>query len=305
VKRIHLHVGLHKTGTSYIQSLCAANKNYLERNSYSYVDILYNDYSKNHYFFADAIGKTDYDLKSLNNRLKAVEFDNLIISAENFSEPNNLLGLVDCFEGFDVHPIIYLRRNDLINESAYCELVRNHGLSEHIFSYRYAAISFLDQIYKWGGIFGFDSLRVRSYHSASDDIGYDFFETIGINNPVGYHQIPRVNITAGKVDVYVRYFVNRHLSHFSPCEKNLIHQDLISKIPSGLFYGKYFMSPHSRKFLYDAQYIREHEILSKLFFCNKPLWDDDFSDEWADIYSCAVLNEFLCDALRVVHTHKF
>lgn len=131
--KLFLHVGYPKTGTSAIQSFLAKNDEDLKKIGYLYPQT--GRLGDAHYGFSSAFGlgrhsaadpkTTPQKIRtSLDEELAKSKCTNLVISSENLILCKNPKIFADAFEGFEIHPVVYLRRHDDWFESAYNQSVR-------------------------------------------------------------------------------------------------------------------------------------------------------------------------------------
>lgn len=126
-KKIYLHIGPHKTGTSYIQKFLLDNSSSLKKNGFIYPNSsdLSGDGHHN-------IAKYQFIKNELEDYLKSIEENNssLILSAENFSRLNNkqLQNFNEILRKFssDIEVIMYVRNPSSVLRSIWCESIK-HG----------------------------------------------------------------------------------------------------------------------------------------------------------------------------------
>lgn len=119
-----IHAGVHRTGTSYLQSVLDINRKNLRQ-----LGILYPkfDRSPNHNCFAKDINeKKDNIMEWVNLILNEMgsDTDTVIISAENLCESQSYDWLLAMQMFFDVELVIYLRRQDSWLESWYNQNIK-------------------------------------------------------------------------------------------------------------------------------------------------------------------------------------
>ena len=132
---LDLHIGLHKTGTTSLQSFFAANDK-----SFKQFSIVYPRAGRKknkHNLLAWSLRSVD-DLSRLLAALheECSGFEHALVSCEEFSHAFLDAAVLEQFcrlarENFHVRVIIYLRRQDQLKESIYAEVVRALVLREH------------------------------------------------------------------------------------------------------------------------------------------------------------------------------
>lgn len=150
-RKVFIHFGPPKTGSSIIQSALSHNKEKLHSVGYSYIDCEDYWYSgASTYFYAIFYGETpsenDYAQakKSFQDQIEKLPSDhNLIISHENFIGSSDLTKFKTLYPhhrktflaikrlfgelGFEVYPIFYIKSQDKFFESCYAESINAFG----------------------------------------------------------------------------------------------------------------------------------------------------------------------------------
>lgn len=132
-RRLYLHIGMHKTGSTSIQYFLHANRALLHRQGVDYPEEQRYGYAHHplawlclpHARFMDPL-KDKYatreawvnDLNAFRDRLKASRYDRIILSSETFADTDPAK-VAEYFRDFDTRIIVYLRRQDLYLESSY------------------------------------------------------------------------------------------------------------------------------------------------------------------------------------------
>lgn len=74
-----MHVGLHKTATSYLQKFLSKNQKNLQLRSFDYIDEWKSEEQENHHRFAKEFKENKVDYVRIRSCLDRIDFDNLII----------------------------------------------------------------------------------------------------------------------------------------------------------------------------------------------------------------------------------
>ena len=244
-KKLIIHIGTHKTGTTSIQSFLYKQRNFLQKNGVFYSSLVSSNINAGHHFVCQAINHNQITLKNqtknspkvkkLLNQINSSECKVAIISSELFSILCPEL-VKETFAEFDCHIICILRRQDDFVESMYRELKKSSYLSgnendfiEHlakeqellffsdgsrnlkgILPFYYDC--FLD---KWKQVFGFDKISVYPY---DDPIGNGDSLQVFLN-AVGLAQLQFPNIDIQKINssfqseiIQIRDVIDRQLS---------------------------------------------------------------------------------------------
>ncbi|MBK1645834.1 hypothetical protein CKO25_14460 [Thiocapsa imhoffii] len=203
-RRLFIHIGLPKTGTSYIQSLLSAYRLQLLRQKILYPETGME--TGNHKAlalpFLSESRKRRPDVQpwltaglamlwfQLRDEIQQTNADQVILSSEYFFEAHAIRLLRWICDRLDVEAmvIVYLRRQDRLLESGYNQAIKAGletdkavlGLT-YVPEYDYEHL--LD---RWADAFGSTSLLVRTYEEASSGPGLlqDFLSLVGAEIPM-------------------------------------------------------------------------------------------------------------------------
>jgi hypothetical protein len=198
MKIVYLHIGIHKTGTTFLQNVLSENRDKLIKNGYYYpVSAIPNSSFPGHHFLPRALSqnidkfdkistkKTNFQTwEKLLEEINDHKISNkIIISAEDFCllSSDEILKLQEYFSGFSVKIIVYLRRQDEFLLSLYSELVKK-GYYKSIevafneYSDRFNYFKLLD---RWKSVFGKENLRIGIYQKGHCLLS-DFFKKIDL-----------------------------------------------------------------------------------------------------------------------------
>lgn len=199
-KKIYLHIGTPKTGTSSLQKYLYNNRNELIKQRVLYSDDVV-EYRHQHLVTAmlndDWLGFIDF-FKSLVRKTKNIEsIQTLIISSEgfynhtpDFSEASKLFWQV-ISEILDLKVVVYLRRQEDFIESYYRQCVINPKNTRFVYGQQLVIEEFIEtdrikavldyetNLDAWSTIVGNNNLIVRSY---TEDVNTDFLELLKINS---------------------------------------------------------------------------------------------------------------------------
>ena len=182
MKRIYLHVGLPKTGTSYLQNWLNGNRSLL-RNKNIWIP------SKPLYphrvaveFITNSVRAARSDVVSIKHisyeearrdladALASSEYESGIISSEYFfeCEPGNLDPLRAELSNLEVIIVLFLRRQDRIIESGFNQEVKAMRQKASLSRPRYfERLDWLRLYKKWSDGFGRDKIRLVNYDEVS------------------------------------------------------------------------------------------------------------------------------------------
>ncbi len=225
MKRIILHIGSPKTGTSIIQSHLAQNREVLRDNGFLYpITIssnpkLYRTYESSHllmYSLAEWEPFTEFSPEAFFDRATATAsahgIETMLLSAENTywlpkqitarekpSEEEYWQGkseyverIAKAFKGYEVQIVVYLRRQDRWIESWYNQQIKNgNHLPLEMLSFvehHHYLLDYARMLDTWAEHFGQENVTVRAYEKAQLPNGLfaDFAEAAGLGDPEQY-----------------------------------------------------------------------------------------------------------------------
>lgn len=180
-KRLFIHIGSHKTATTYLQSLFHNNRDLLLKNNLLYpaTGIAHEAHHELAWSLRDKQqDSTDLLLmprwQALVEEIEGAAADTALISSEDFEwnafKPDWLRPL---HQHFDLHVIFFLRQPDLYVESYYNQLVKDFDTRESRTLERYLAeepLFFLQSeriLNRWAELVGDDKMHVRLFEEAS------------------------------------------------------------------------------------------------------------------------------------------
>ena len=191
-KTIYLHIGTHKTATTWLQNIFINNIDVLHNN-----DLYYPTLAGKHHRLA-ALATTCSRRKSqlaneehwvkLKNEICDCKQSNILISSENF-EFNVAPGQIREYLGndFSFKIIVYLRRQDDYIESFYQQQirdfkpVRSESIEDYIKENNYRYLDYEKLLGLWEGAFGRESMVVRIFDPKrllDSSIDADFFSIL-------------------------------------------------------------------------------------------------------------------------------
>ncbi len=181
-KRLILHIGRQKTGTTAIQSHLAFWRSELEEQGFWYPESPGGQIAHHDLAIAVEAGEIETSRWSevLGGRGGAPECETTILSSEAFQRvpPTNVAAVLD---GVSPQVVVYLREHYRGAQSSYCQAVhaRTVTFSFDVFLRRQkrTLASFLED---WTSTFGTEAVVARTYPPASGDIRTDFAEVAGL-----------------------------------------------------------------------------------------------------------------------------
>jgi hypothetical protein len=209
MKRLYLHIGYPKTGTTGLQRFLSLNSDRLLEKGILYPKagkLFHQDtkrYSDAHYAITFALGMGHFDKalvfdssaaqrESLLAEAEAEKCDSVVISSEYFITTRQTNVVRSFFENFDVKIVVYLRRHDHAFESSYNQALKTNlpnawnSSIEAFILYNMGvpdvSYDYLDVLGRWEKEFGRSSMIVRPFEKAQNvpNIYADFMRSIGI-----------------------------------------------------------------------------------------------------------------------------
>ena len=202
MKKLYVHIGTGKTGTTAIQSTLLGSKNYLANYNVQYAvsglnGVNHHALCFNSYAYRTGIKAKDALYIQYNNLRQEIEVskcDNIIISSEDFP------GLDECqVEEFvkyfsdvaEVHVIVYLRRQDLFLESWYAQIIKAGAVNTRIDSLQAQLeekniLDYYSLVERWAKkLVSIKNIHVRPFERDlfyKDDIVLEFLKIMGVDS---------------------------------------------------------------------------------------------------------------------------
>ncbi|MCH5299354.1 MAG: hypothetical protein J1E96_06290 [Ruminococcus sp.] len=260
---LYLHIGMPKTGTSYIQNFLRLNNDTLKQKGYVYPDFGIRfgkiGINRNGHFLVSVIRDEDRNrLKKEEKRIENECFDklfdlldeypNAILSEESIWNSGertrgkdfwtNLRNRLNAHD-VEIKVIVYLRRQDLFIQSFWAQHVKETGLSETIQEYlsgkrfKRLKLDYYDRLNTISDVIGKENMLVRVYEKnqyigPEKTIISDFLTTVGLEYTDEYVQPPRLSNTS-LTGIYLE--TKRELNKIEGLvERKGYIQDLIKKV---------------------------------------------------------------------------
>lgn len=191
MKTLYLHVGPHKTGSSYLQLKLLHGRETLESNGISYPDSFFHVYG-HHYLYVDMFRKNNS--AAFLNEIKEINDypGDVILSSENFStQPEIFFRKIKELFSYDEIKVIYFYRAPSDRIYSYWQEQIKHG-SHLTFSeftnakfckpYQDKDLNYILFFNMVKNIFGTNSLVVIDYKKSlkNSSAVYDFFSSVGL-----------------------------------------------------------------------------------------------------------------------------
>ena len=203
MKKIFLHIGANKTGTTALQFACASAGDSLKRNGLLYPETgrgsrVAGGYS--HFNLASALGfgprrgplqLVDHLKQEFRDEFEASGCNDALVSAEFFMLRRNIAPVAKFFESYDTTVVVYLRRHEQWLESLVAQALLSvdelpwdltvSGYIAHQDRVKGQYIDYDELLHDWASYFGRENLLVRPYEDQqkSFNVVPDLLEAIG------------------------------------------------------------------------------------------------------------------------------
>ena len=200
MQNLYIHVGTHKTATTWLQHYLAKNSDLLNDLGFYYPTsgrVTQAQHRLGQAIFNRKAPKEKLDGIAVWERFKReisqVKYQNIIISSEEFEWVQHPALIKRFLPEFSIRPIIYLRRQDDYIESLYGQQIRDFQprLKKTIHQYlETSKLAFLDYkrlISQWQQ--AADAIHIRVFDRKfmkNGDVGADFLNVLGITDPSGF-----------------------------------------------------------------------------------------------------------------------
>lgn len=204
MKKVYIHIGFHKTGSSALQECLAANRDVLLDGGYFYPQSLEDKYPS-HADFSWAInrkppqwsgfrdGEAGEVLDFYEQQTLQMSCDSLILSSEDFvlleSHPSDIQKLKEFFSGFEAKIVAYVRNPIDFIISLYSHAIRSRAITCDVNEYvdrhfNFRSADYSARLRTWVNVFGKENVIVRPYSSGSfvnNNLVDDFLNCIGLD----------------------------------------------------------------------------------------------------------------------------
>jgi hypothetical protein len=190
-KKMYIHIGFGKTGTTAIQSLFSRNRAELLKHDFLYPTTglqIGGHHLLSPLGACDISGNTKLMYKQLAKEINDSPATNNFISSENFifATPNLIEGVRKEFEKFDVKIIFYIRYQYALIESVFLQWQKvgddYQGSVVNFFNKHKGAFDFEQRIAPWATYFGKDAIISRLYEKKliGGDVCNDIAAVLGL-----------------------------------------------------------------------------------------------------------------------------
>ncbi|GAP74587.1 hypothetical protein W04_1103 [Pseudoalteromonas sp. SW0106-04] len=193
MKRLYLHIGTHKTGSTSIQKTCLENKDELLAQGFHYPTSIANsdgNHSALAWFFMGDSRADNIDIEAFKYEINNIGAGNLIISGEEFEfmGVEDLNQVMEFFNDYNITIICYLRPQHELIRSEYIEWLKQ-GLTSDQFSVFWRLQSNLPR-FNYELLYNnwkekFSNLEFRSFDQAKKlqlGVVEDFFNILNVSS---------------------------------------------------------------------------------------------------------------------------
>ncbi len=226
IREAKIHIGLDKTGTTSIQSFCAANEQIIFQNT----GWLYYPAGRkydHHMEIAEQVGVScdppiSHGLPSPSQITDEHECSKTFLSSEHFSfraNDENLARLANHFRGFEVEIVVYYREPAAWFLSLYSETVKwgNQLTFNQFFDQNSWRLNFTRFHNFWTNAFGENNIQVMNYEDEKSELIPGFLNVITDSNfgsSMATESQPVVrNLAINLFDIHVLQTTNKALQH--------------------------------------------------------------------------------------------
>jgi len=277
-KTIYFHIGTHKTGTTALQKFFVDNRVCLKRKGFVYD--FYNESEMNQGYLVRP------------EKWQSVNLDpskNYIISGEDFySHILNISDTVkDKLSSFNINFIVYFKRQDLMKQSVYNQIVKMHGFTKDVTKNNHYNLDYYHFLQQLKENFPNAKINVRVYEKGQFEGGSifsDFLKLLGLKLTGEYFQeksIVNPSLTTDKLEF------SRHINMLNlPIEfrtklNKLVVKSALDSNEASLFRKQDLISPEDAKVLLE-QYKAGNSAIAKEFLGRKSgelFYDEVIEDE--------------------------
>ncbi|MEM6580780.1 MAG: hypothetical protein AAF699_05885 [Pseudomonadota bacterium] len=176
-KKLYLHVGFHKTGSTSIQTYLFRNRKVLGRSGLLYPTTGLEHSAHHRIAWACGTGRhakkpelVNRYVEQLRKEASASSVENVIVSSEEFESSHEIPYLESLTKEFDVKVVVYVRKQDHMLESAYNQHLRQYdlrfsgGIYQFAFKYNFFnRLNYRIKLERWEKVFGRENILVRHY----------------------------------------------------------------------------------------------------------------------------------------------
>jgi len=209
-KTIFLHIGIHKTGTTTIQSFLSKNGNSLLQEGVFYPReqwIHHRLVSSDSEGLACISERNESYWRSLKKNIEGSGATSAVLSSEGFSKgyagtrPEYIESVCEHLKEYDPRIIVYLRRQDSFFESMYTQVIKTgnrQGFSSLNDMLDRIDLDYEKMLAKWSAVFGKENMYVRVFERDEGcDVVANFLEALGLEDTSKFEMLSRTHMKPG------------------------------------------------------------------------------------------------------------
>lgn len=233
-RKLFVHIGMHKTGTTSIQYVLHESARNLRKAGFLYPttgrhplahvqhDLLFLALRGNHgdgnLFKVDDVPEAEEIFARLKSEIFEAKVRNTIVSAENLSllDSSEVQRFASYFDDFEIVPILFTRRLSEYVESIHLTRIRIDTEYARMFRDRqsfwrsYLDINLLSWIRAWAKVSSTGKVVLRNYDSQETDSVACFCKAVGIDPQILSKKVRRLNQSQTVLSEAIRTACGRH-----------------------------------------------------------------------------------------------
>jgi len=197
MKKVYLHIGQHKTGTTSIQHFCSKNSEALLSLGYQF-----NPNVRYHHNIAFKLLEDNLkNLEAFANVVNNSSVNNHILSSEVFCkcDSKQMKHIRRLFKKkkVDLKIIVYLRKQDKAIESIYTQLLKNDkikvSIQEYLNTNKFERLHYGSFLDNWLEVFGRKNLSVVCFDNVKLRLMDSFLAQVGISKKDAKNKFQKIN----------------------------------------------------------------------------------------------------------------
>ncbi len=277
-KTIYFHIGTHKTGTTALQKFFVDNKELLNEKGFVYD--FYNESEMNQGYL---VKPEKWDKINLDPT------KDYIISGEDFY--SHILNITKTIKeklfDFNIHFIVYFKRQDLMKQSVYNQIVKMHGFTKEVTQDNHYNLDYYQFLQNLQQSYPGALLTVRVYEKGQFEGGTifsDFLKILGLelnNNFFVEKKVVNPSLTTDKLE-FTRYINMLNLAvGFRTKLNKLVIKSALDSNEASLFRNQDLISPKNAKELLE-HYKEGNAAIAKEYLgreSGKLFYEEVFEDD--------------------------
>ncbi|BBM87496.1 hypothetical protein [Candidatus Uabimicrobium amorphum] len=297
---LYLHIGLHKTGSSAIQTFLTRNRLKLFEHGWLYPDIAL--HGNAHHFLAAPYREKSHQPRNWDGRKRLFDLKKLmakcprkkvLLSSEFFCGIQNVELLKNDLQkiGFtSIKIIIYLRRQDEVLESSYNQVIKVQN-DIHKFRVHFQKMNWLLFLKKWEEQFSPENLIVRTYQK--QNIVDSFLKIIDLQDIEWQKEQEQVNVSLDLDLLEVKRLANVAGYPLKPPLLNKINT-VFSSYPK-----EKLLSIEQRNEIIN-HFSASNKQVAQNYLQRENLFDEEFSEENYQVFEELKLEKVVLILLRIL-----